>query len=425
MKWMEEARKWPLKRIAYGAVVISTIAASSSFGTYAYFTDTKEVGATFASGTLHIDLSEEKAAEATFGSGETAFMPGSRLTKAFVLSNKSSSAVKYALQAEPGEGGENAVYDQLIVDIREAGSDALLYSGKVKNLSRANVVISNFDKDAQMTLDYTVSLPESAGNDVMGLTSTVDFGFLATQSTNSDYFAQSGPVMTLTPEQFSGQGRGETLDLLAKAVEGTTFVLGEGEYHLPANLKLGQNIRLQADKGKEGKVKLYSDGGAGDAILRLDNASVDGLTFMAGAETAIEAGSHVNISRCEFSGDFDTAIRAKEQGEGSAIVDVAISQNAFLNNRVSIDVSADAQGVVIDQNRFEQAEKAIHVKNEKHVELQVTRNDFAKVGGVPVESDGVRIGDGIAGFSETDGKLALHLQHLDIYLADNHYPKGE
>ena len=49
-------------------------------------------------------------------------------------------------------------------------------------------------------------------------------------------------------------------------------------------------------------------------------------------------------------------------------------------------------------------------------------NDFSGVSDMAVEGNGVRIGDGLEGFTELkSGKLALHLQKLDIYMEGNTY----
>jgi predicted ribosomally synthesized peptide with SipW-like signal peptide len=127
MKW-EQVKNWPWKRILVGTAVISSIAASTSFGTYAYFTSQVEESSTFAAGKLEISLGETKA---KFQSeNNQPFLPGVRVERTLSVQNNSDVPVKYALLAEKADG-DDVVYEQLVAEIRRDSDDELLYYGRI------------------------------------------------------------------------------------------------------------------------------------------------------------------------------------------------------------------------------------------------------------------------------------------------------
>jgi hypothetical protein len=413
MKLPEQIKKWPWKRIAIGVAMISSVAVSTSFGTYAYFTSGVENNSTFASGVLKIGL--EGGAVTFAADDDQPFLPGVRFHDRLTVANEGDVAVKFAVLAGKASG-DDIVYDQLMVEIRD-GNDQLLYHGRVSDLSKSNVVIPELAKGGSETLYFTVYLPESAGNEVMQKTAEVEFSFLATQQENGEYFAQSAPVMTLTPDSFAS---GDAQQVINEAVEGTIFILAEGDYTIPAGFEISRNVTLQAEKGKEDKVVLH---GEGDVILRMENASVDGLSFAGASSVGIEAGSHVSIVNSHFAGSLDAAVRSADEESGG----LTVKSSRFANGGDGIVIDKEMKAVMILGNTFSDVRRGIVASNEKASEVQVLQNDFTGVSGNAVESGGVAIGDGLEGFREESpeegGKprLALHLQKLDIYLEDNRY----
>lgn len=433
-QWYRELKNWPWKRIVLGAVIISSVAASSSFGTYAYFTSKAEEKSPFSAGTLEIRLGKSSAVFQA--DDDQPFMPGVRFVREWEVENESDVPVKYALLAEKA-GGDDVVYDQLMVEIRRNGPEGeLLYRGRVKQLTPANVVVDRLEVQASDTLHYTVYLPESTGNEVMGKAAEVEFGFLATQLENGTYFAQDGPVMTFTPDDFSRQHLEATKRVIEEAIEGTTFVFGTGEYTIPADWSFGKNITLkaaemdnsgnassttQANQEQAENVVFRADGA--DAILRLKAARVEGITFAGRAESALKVASDVSVERCRFVGDFAAAVKTDED---ESLRGITIKDNQFSHEGNGVVIDRESKAVMVQGNTFDGVQHAIVVDNDQATELQVVDNDFAQVASFAVNSNGVRIGDGIAGYRETKGeegvsRLALHLQHLDIYLEGNRY----
>ncbi|MFD2369571.1 TasA family protein [Brevibacillus sp. GCM10020057] len=440
MKW-EQVKNWPWKRVILGTAFISSIAVSTSFGTYAYFTSQADESTTFAAGRLEIKLDGET--HATFqAEGHEKFMPGVRMTKTISVENNSDVPVKYALLANKADG-DDVVYDQLVVEIRRTSDDELIYHGRVSTLTQANVVIPELDKGERDQLEYTVYLPESTGNEVQEKAAEVSFGFLATQQENGDYFAQSGPVMTFTPDDLSGKKLLDTMKLAERigeeesakqkdgaAAKGMTFVLAAGSYDL-GGLDLPRNITWKAAPGQEGKVVVRAD------ELSVEDVSFDGIRFE-GSGTGLLVGSNVSFRNCTFGSGFSEAIRTAGASENSADADSAAENGKYLEGltvKDSVFEGAD-QAIVLDQtikavliagNTFKGGNHAVVIANDKESQVQIVDNHFAKVGQYAVDSGGVRVGDGIDGFKEIAGEdketkeLALHLYKADVYLENNVY----
>lgn len=445
MKW-EQVKNWPWKRIIIGSAVISSIAASTSFGTYAYFTSQAEESATFAAGKLEISLGETKAKFQA--DADQPFMPGVRVQKTLSVENSSDVPVKYALLAEKADG-DDVVYDQLVAEIRRTSDDELLYHGRISALTQANVVIPELEKGERDQLEYTVYLPESTGNEVQQKSAEVTFGFLATQQENGDYFAQGGPVMTFTPQDLSGQQLLSTMKLAnrvgeeesakqkdGEAAKGMTFVLAAGSYDL-SGMELPRNITWKAAPGQEGKVVIQAD------ELEVRDASFDGIRFE-GSGTGLVVGSHVSFRKCTFAG-FDVAIRtgevdqdgadksesadSSEETGGKYLEGLTVKDSSFENVAQAIVLDGNIKAALIAGNTFSGGDHAVVIANDRETQVQIVENDFTKVNQYAVESGGVRVGDGIDGFTEIEGeaagtkKLALHLYKADIYLENNEYAR--
>ncbi|QQE74834.1 hypothetical protein KDJ56_02280 [Brevibacillus composti] len=416
MNW-SQVKHWPWKRILLGSAVISSIVVSTSFGTYAYFTSEAEETSTFAAGKLEITLGETKVKFQA--EGDMPFLPGVRFDKELSVYNHSDVPVKYALLAEKEEG-DDIVYDQLVVEIRRDGDGGeLLYHGRVNQLNQANVVVPELPVGDQDTLHFTVYLPESTGNEVQQKSADVTFGFLATQQENGPYFAQSGPVMTFTPEELNGLKLQETLEMAEKQAEagagGMTFVLEEGSYDL-SGLSLPKAVTWKAAPGREGEVVIRAD------ELQVSHASFEGIRFV-GNGTGLIVGDHVSFRNCQFDGaGIRTMPGAEESLEG-----LTVKESRFAGAQEAILLDQTAKAVLILNNTFEGVGHAVVVDNGRESEVQIVGNDFSQVSRYAVDSSGVRVGDGIEGFRETGGeggdtkRLALHLNKADLYLEGNRY----
>ncbi|WP_312114536.1 TasA family protein [Brevibacillus reuszeri] len=438
MQW-EQMKNWPWRRILVGTALISSIAASTSFGTYAYFTSQTEAGNTFAVGKLEISLGQSLAA---FQSKEDQpFLPGVRVQKSLSIQNNGDVPVKYALLAEKG-AGDDIVYNQLVAEIRRGSDDHLLYHGRVQSLTQANVVIPELEKGASDQLYFTVYLPESTGNEVQEKMAEVNFGFLATQQENGDYFAQSGPVMTFTPNDLSGTSLLETMKLANRiekeedaklasdeAKKGMTFILAEGRYDL-SGLDLPKNITWKAAPGQEGKVIVSAD------ELEVSQTAFEGIRFE-GSGTGLLVGSNVSFRNCIFAG-YDIAIQTgsgshtdsksdEDTNSGSYLEGLTVKESTFDGGNQAIVLADTIKAVMVDNNIFSGVEHAVVIANDNQSQIQIIDNDFTKVSKHAVDSDGVRVGDGIDGFKEIkegEGeatKLALHLHKADVYLENNNY----
>lgn len=417
MSKFEQVKNWPWKRILIGTAVVSSIAASSSFGTYAYFTSQANESTAFAAGKLEIGIGKSAA---TFKADDDhPFLPGVRFEKDLTIENNSDVPVKYALLANK-TNGDDVVYNQLMVEVRRGGSGGeLLFLGRVNQLSQANVIVPELGKGGHDLLHFSVYLPESTGNEVQMKSAEVDFGFLATQQENGEYFAQKGPVMTFTPEDFARGKLDDTLQVMKTSAEGSTFILGEGTYNLPDGKDIYGNVTWKAARGKEGKVVVQAD------QLRVKDTSFDGITFK-GSGVGLFVESNVSFVNCTFEGNFEAAIQTVESKEGS-LEGLTVKNSTFAGGKNGIVLNQEIKGVMVSGNTFAGVNHAIAVDNEKHSQLQVVHNDFSKVNQYAVESNGVRVGDGIEGFAETKeenqetAKLALHLRQADIYLEENKY----
>lgn len=437
MKW-EQVKNWPWKRVVIGTAFISSIAASTSFGTYAYFTSQVDDASTFAAGKLEISLGGVSSASFR-AEGDQKFLPGVRVQKTMSVENKSDVPVKYALLAKKADG-DDILYDQLVAEIRSS-DDTLLYHGRVSSLTKANVVIPELDKGEADELSFTVYLPESTGNEVQQKTADVNFGFLATQQENGDYFAQSGPVMTFTPQDLSGSQLLDTMKLAKRvgeeesakqkdesAAKGMTFVLAEGSYDL-SGLELPKHITWKAAPGQEGKVIIRAD------ELAVQEASFDGIRFE-GRGTGLLVGSNVSFRNCVFGSGFEEAIRtagaedkqSDESAEGGKFLEgLTVKDSIFEGGGEGIVLNQTIKAVLIAGSTFNGGKHAVVIANDKESQVQIVDNDFTKVSQYAVESDGVRVGDGIDGFKEIEGevvgtkKLALHLYKADLYLENNKY----
>ncbi len=411
----EQVKNWPWKRIMIGTAVISSIAASSSFGTYAYFTSQASTSSAFAAGKLEIALGTTSA---TFQAEENQpFLPGVRFERDLNVENNSDMPVKYALLAEK-KSGDDVVYNQLMVEIEQNGT--LLYRGRVNQLSQANVVIPELGKGESDDLHYTVYLPESTGNEVQQKTAEVDFGFLATQQENGEYFAQKGPVMTFTPENLNAKTLADTLAAMGDNPQGMTFVLADGTYDLDA-IEMNSHITLKAAKGKDAKVTIAADG------LRVKNASFENITFK-GNGVGVIVESDVSFSNCTFEGGFESALQAAEAKDDQQLQGLTVRNSTFKGAERAIELNHAMTAVLVDGNTFENVVHAIVVANDKPTQVQIVNNDFSKVARYAVESNGVRVGDGIDGFKEKEENgtklpLALHLRQADFYLENNKYGK--
>ncbi|CAM3339989.1 MULTISPECIES: hypothetical protein [Brevibacillus] len=417
MKW-EQVKNWPWKRILIGTAVLSSITASTSFGTYAYFTSQVDDSTTFAAGTLEISLGQSNLKFQA--DSDQPFLPGVRFEKGLTVSNESDVPVKYALLAEKASG-DDIVYDQLVVEIQSDSS--VLYHGRVSTLSQANVIIPELGKGESDQLQFSVYLPESTGNEVQQKSAEVNFGFLATQQENGEYFAQGGPVMTFRPEDLSGKQLMETMKLADKVSEedaSMTFILAEGTYDL-GGLELPENITWKAAPGQEGKVVIEAD------ELQVSNASFEGIRFE-GNGTGLVIGSNISFRACTFGSGFETAIQtAAVDGESETIEGLTIKGSTFEGAQTAILLEQTIKAVLIADNTFGGGEHAVVIANDKETQVQIVGNDFTKVNKHAVESGGVRVGDGIDGFKEIateeseTKKLALHLHKADLYLENNKY----
>lgn len=133
----------------------------------------------FKTGTVKINLNDGKP---VIEEHEFLFEPGMTVKKNFFIENQSTWDVYYKLYFDGIEGGLADVLDVSVND-----GDKVLFSGKVSELTRANVGAADdiLKLNERRNLTITFHFPEEAKNDTQNLFLSFDLSADAVQTKNN------------------------------------------------------------------------------------------------------------------------------------------------------------------------------------------------------------------------------------------------
>lgn len=174
------------KRVVLSLVLVAMLAFGIGMGTYAWFTDEAVVADNvFETGTLDIGVNYFAIPEQPWFIGFENMKPGDSETRILTVKNSGSLNLKYRITAEKGSGS-SALYNQLNLKVTDIqGARKPLYEGPLNGLT-TDRILQQLEAGKTQNLWFTVTLPETAGNDCQGKSTTVKFVFEATQLDNND-----------------------------------------------------------------------------------------------------------------------------------------------------------------------------------------------------------------------------------------------
>lgn len=184
------------RRMLIFIILIALLAFGAGIGTYAYFTSSvTSEGNVFTAGTLIIGGGN---ADGSINSSLqfSNIAPGIEfgVAKTIIVKNTGSLPFKYRVSASrtSGDDAVGSFYNTLIVkvDTKVGDSYQKLYEKNLKDLN-GDIINSDLAADATEEIQFTVYLPDNAGNEYQGKTATANFVFEATQ-TNNNGWTQSG-----------------------------------------------------------------------------------------------------------------------------------------------------------------------------------------------------------------------------------------
>ena len=169
-----------MRRIVFGSVLfLGIIGIVAGVSTYAWFTSQAISNDNiFMSGKLEIGLPFTGANDGFIEA--TNLYPGSSVTDTVDVQNNGEIIFKYKVTSDQNSGDE-ALYNNLNTVILK--DDIVIYDGTLKDLD-AN--IGNIVPGDKETLTFTVSLPETAGDECQEKIANTKFIFDATQIENTN-----------------------------------------------------------------------------------------------------------------------------------------------------------------------------------------------------------------------------------------------
>ncbi|MFA6423544.1 MAG: hypothetical protein WCW17_03800 [Patescibacteria group bacterium] len=175
-------------KIAKSLVVVFAFATMAVGATQAVFTSQAKVtGNTFATGVLEIRINGQTS---TTGFNMTNAAPGTEKTGQFTLMNygapwfagPSTLSAKALTLSAVQTTGSSYLYNGLEITITKdaGGSPETIYTGPLSGFSMQDALVSYYHSAGLVpgnseTIKYSVSLPASADNSYMGLSTTFDF----------------------------------------------------------------------------------------------------------------------------------------------------------------------------------------------------------------------------------------------------------
>jgi len=163
-------------KIAKSFFVILVVAVIAVSATSAAWTDSEvNSGNYFETGTLDLTIDP---ATAVFNA--TGIYPGWSETQSIEVANSGSVDFDYNVAASLSSGSDSTLYDDdtfLLVVTNDFGNT--LYSGTVHDFAGFTAGDRSLTAGSSENLNFTISLDASAGNELQGLNSSVDFTFTA------------------------------------------------------------------------------------------------------------------------------------------------------------------------------------------------------------------------------------------------------
>ena len=176
---MREKNK-TLKKLGSGIFMIAVLVVCLCISTFALIYATVTVDNNlFQTGSVKINLNDGKP---VIDEREYLFEPGMTVEKTFFLENQSTWDVYYKIYFENVDGG---LAEVLLVDILDG--DRVLYSGKMTELTRQNVLAADDILRLQEKKEFTLRFyfPKEAGNEAQNLFLSFDIKADAVQTKNN------------------------------------------------------------------------------------------------------------------------------------------------------------------------------------------------------------------------------------------------
>ena len=194
-------RRHANRRLAMAGGLVAATLLTIGVGAYATFTSTTSATPTIASGTVTLAAISPSAANNRLSVGATNIAAGDTIQRAVDVINTgtlalstvtmNTSATASSLLDTDATNGLQVVIDKCSVAWTETGGPPYTYtcSGTTTSVLASapvigtNIALSNINVTASTDnfLRVTMTLPSTAGNTFQGLSSTLSFGFTATQ----------------------------------------------------------------------------------------------------------------------------------------------------------------------------------------------------------------------------------------------------
>ncbi|MGY1810235.1 TasA family protein [Blastococcus sp. SYSU D00669] len=191
------------RKVLSSLAAVGVAAAVAGLGTFGTFTDSTSVDTTVQAGTLSIDLGAPGGIPHTIPVSTSGFMPGDSLTRAITLENDGNVTLSSVNLATTTAGSANALTTDRVNGLQLTlqqcsrawtrggttelpaytcgGTQQTLYAGPVISTA-ALPVAQSLSPGGEDNMIFTLSLPTTAGNEMQGLTATLNLGFTAVQA---------------------------------------------------------------------------------------------------------------------------------------------------------------------------------------------------------------------------------------------------
>ncbi|MGY1615415.1 TasA family protein [Geodermatophilus sp. SYSU D00691] len=191
------------RKILGSLAAVGVAAAVAGLGTFGTFTDSTSVDTAVQAGTLSIDLGAPGGLPHTIPVTTSGFLPGDSLTRAINLRNDGNVTLSSVNLATTTAGSANALTTDRVNGLQLTlqqcsrawtrggttelptytcgGTQQTLYAGPVISTA-ALPVTGSLSPGGEDNMIFTLSLPTTAGNEMRGLTATLNLGFTAVQA---------------------------------------------------------------------------------------------------------------------------------------------------------------------------------------------------------------------------------------------------
>lgn len=174
-----------MKRVVLIVILLlCVIGTGISLGTYAWFTSQATTeNNVFQSGELVIGVPNNGTNDGFINLAN--LFPGKSVNASLDVKNMGDVLFKYKISTIK-TGGDQGLFDILTLTISDGTTK--IYDGLLKDINKE---IGNIEPDKSQTLQFTIKMPESAGNNCQSKMTTTKFIFDATQVENTSW-SESG-----------------------------------------------------------------------------------------------------------------------------------------------------------------------------------------------------------------------------------------